>query len=502
MVLATLLAALALAIPFADMPLPGSGTFLPAYAAAVLLNDVITAVLLFAIHSVRPSGGLLVLAVGYLFAGLTAAPWALTFPGVFAPDGLLGAGLQSTATIAAARRIIFPLAILAYATLKHRDAAPAGTSGNAVSTIVWSVLATIGVVAALTWVSVAADEALPRFMADRLRETTVWAYIPAAAVVICVAALVLLWVRRQSVLDLWLMIVLVTLLIETLLLAWFSAGRFSLGWWAGRAYGLASASVVLLVLLAETTTVYHRLLRSLLAERRLHEARLTTMEAMAASIAHEVNQPLASVVTNAGAAARWLDRETPNLDEAREAMKRIVADGHRASAVIQSVRTAFRAGPGERTPLAINAVIRQALDQTQEETRLAGVTVRTSLGDSLPRVSGNPIQLQQVMVNLISNAIDAMTSVKGRPRLLHVTSEAYGRGRIEVAVRDTGPGLEPEHRNRIFEPFFTTKSHGMGMGLMISRTIVEAHGGRIWMTPNEPEGATLHFTLPTAGGSA
>jgi len=497
-VLLVLLLALVITVPFAHIPLANTEILLPAYATAVLVTDLITSALLLASYSVQPTRALLALAIGYLFASLTVVPWVLTFPGVFAPSGLLGADLQSTAAIAAVRRVGFPLAVLAYAVLKDRPYVQA-SRGSARAVILSSVLATIGVVFALTWLVVASEELLPTLMIDTLQPTAAWQRVPATALLLSLAALGLLWARRSSVLDLWLMIVICASLIEIVLLAFLSAGRFSVGWWAGRLYGLASASVVLLVLLSEITTLYVRLLRSVAAERRAREARLATMEALSASIAHEVSQPLGTLVTNAAAASRWLDRATPDLAQARAALERIVADGDRASSVVQSIRTMFRTGSKERAPLNLNELIREVLRHTRAETQLGRVAVRTELDPALPPVTGNRVQLHQVVLNLVINAVDAMGTVVDRPRTLCVSSACPEPGSVLVSVADAGSGLDPAHQGRIFEPFFTTKGHGMGMGLMICRSIVEAHGGRLWMTPNEPHGTIFQFTLPASG---
>ena len=495
-VLLVLLAALLITAPFARTPLTNTEILLPAYATAVLVNDLITAVLLFALYSIQPTRSLLALAVGYLYAALTIVPWVLTFPGVFAPAGLLDAGLQSTASIAALRRTGFPLFVLVYVLLKDADSSVPGARGSVRANIAGSVVATVGIVCALTWLIVESDDLLPRLMVDTAHVSEAWQFIPIAASLLSGSALILLWVRQRSVLDLWLMIVLCAFLIEILLLAVLSSGRFSLGWWAGRIYGLIAATVVLLVLLSETTTLYVRLQRSVAAERRAQEARLTTLEALSASIAHEVNQPLASVVTNADAGLRWLHKTTPDLDEARAALKRIVADGHRASKVIESIRTVFKTGPRERAPLDINELIQEVLSHMQAETQLRRVFVQTDFDQRLPVVAGNPVQLQQVLLNLITNAIDAMSSVANGARILRVKSELQGADRVLISVADSGCGLDPKHQDRIFEPFFTTKGHGMGMGLMICRSIVESHGGRLWMSNSDRQGAIFQFTLP------
>lgn len=500
--LLALLGAFLVTAPFARVPLAGTEVLLPAYAGALFVIELITSALLLALFSVRPSRAVLALSIGYLFSGLMVLPWALTFPGVFVSLGLPDAGLQSTAAIATLRRLGFPLFVLAYALLKNAD--PLQSSpGSARRMILGSVAGALTIACGLTWFIVTGDDALPRLMSDTRNVSELWQYVPATAVFLYLAGLLVLWTGRRSVLDLWLMFVLCTLLIELVLLSYVSAGlRLSFGWWAGRFYGFVSASVVLLVLLSETTALYARLARSISAERRAREDRLSAMEALSASIAHEINQPLASMVTNADAALRWLGRNSPDVEETTAALKRIVSDGHRAGQVIEGIRTMFKKGAQERVSLNLNRIIGDVLRRSQGEAQMRRVSVEAALDEQLPPITGNPIQLQQVVSNLVANAIDAMSSVTDRPRVLRVTSETQASGNVLVSVEDSGEGLDPEFKDRIFEPFFTTKSDGMGMGLMFCRSIVEAHGGQIQATANIPQGAVFKFTLPDNEESA
>lgn len=495
--------ALLVTAPVARVSLANTEILLPAYAAAIFLNELITAVLLLALFSVQRSRAVLVLSIGYLFSGLMVVPWALTFPGVFASLGLPEPGLQSTASIATLRRLGFPLFVLAYALLK--DAGPSVRDSHAPvrGTILRSVAGVVTFACGFTWLIVTGDDALPQFMSDTRNVSELWRYVPATAVFLYLSGLTVLWRRQRSMLDFWLIIVLCTLLIELIHLSYLSAGiRLSVGWWAGRLYGLTSASLVLLVLLSQTTTLYARLARSVSAERRAREDRLVTMEALSALIAHEVNQPVASMVTNADAGLRWLGRKIPDLEETRAALKRIVSDGHRAGNVIEGIKTMFKKSAQERVPLNLNQLISDVLRRSQGEVQLGRVSVEAGLDEQLPLTTGNPIQLQQVVSNLISNAIEAMSSVTDRPRVLRVRSERHAPGNVLVSVGDSGIGLDPEHKDQIFEPFFTTNHDGMGMGLMFCRSIVEAHGGRLWATDNVPHGANFQFILPHNEDSA
>ncbi len=231
-------------------------------------------------------------------------------------------------------------------------------------------------------------------------------------------------------------------------------------------------------------------------------ARATTMGELTASIAHEVNQPLAAVVINAGACLRWLAAETPNLDEARATAREIVRAGNRAGDVIARIRGLLKKGEPVTVQLSVNDVVREIIILTQGEVLRRDASLLTELADGLPAVLADRVQLQQLLLNLMMNALDAMSAVTDRPRVLRIRTSTYDPAAILVALRDSGVGLNPGQMERLFEAFYTTKPEGMGMGLSISRSIVEMHGGRLWATPNDGFGATFQFTLPIEQGGA
>jgi PAS domain S-box-containing protein len=226
-----------------------------------------------------------------------------------------------------------------------------------------------------------------------------------------------------------------------------------------------------------------------------HVTRVTTMGELAASIAHEVNQPLSAIVNNGSACLRWLNGAAPNLDEAREAARRIIRDGNRAGEVITRIRALLRKTDAEKARLDINQTIREVVKLTRNEAARKAVTLRMDLAADLPPVLGDRVQLQQVILNLVMNGVEAMASAPGRPRELLIRSRPYGSDKALVAVQDSGAGLDGQDLEKIFDAFYTTKPQGMGMGLAISRSIVEDHGGRLWVAPNDGPGATFQFTL-------
>jgi PAS domain S-box-containing protein len=229
-----------------------------------------------------------------------------------------------------------------------------------------------------------------------------------------------------------------------------------------------------------------------------HVSRVTTMGELTASLAHEVNQPIAAAVTNANTCLRWLAASTPNLEEARAAAMRIVKDGTRAAEIISRIRLLFKKGTPERELVDVNEVIREMIVLLRGEATRYSISFRTELGVDLPQVMGDRVQLQQVFMNLMLNGIEAMKDL-GSTGELTINLRQAEDGQLLISVSDTGVGLPAQQKDQIFNAFFTTKAHGTGMGLSISRSIVESHGGRLWATANPGRGATFHLTLPTKG---
>jgi signal transduction histidine kinase len=463
--------------------------FVPAYATAMFVCDSITAILLFAQFSILRSRAILVIASGYLFTALVLIPWILTFPGVLAPTGLIG-GLQSTVWLYVVWHGGFALFVLGFALSKGADP----WHGTMRAAVAGSVIFTVIVVSAMAFLCIAEEALLPRVMVDLSRFSPLFPYAMAPVVLLSISAFIALWRKRRSVLDLWLMVVMCLYVIEIPLSYYPTPIRFSIGWYTVRVIGVLSSSLVLIVLLYEIVALYARLLGAVLGQRHEREARLMTGDAVAASIAHEVKQPLTAMVTSADAGFRFLDRSTPNLDRAKEAFKLIAADGHRAGEVVENIRANFRGDVRTRTSLDVNELIREALALERTDLEKHRILVQAEPNRRLPEVQGNRVQLQQVLLNLITNAIHSMAA-KDEPRVLYVKSEAHEGDSILVSVSDTGTGVRPQDIDRLFNPLFTTKPDGMGMGLSICRAIIEAHDGRLWFSPNSPRGAVFQFTL-------
>jgi signal transduction histidine kinase len=500
--------------PVATIKLPEVEAFVPTLAAALFVSDCVTAALLFAQFSILRQCALLVIASGYLFSALIVVAHALAFPGAFTPTGVLGSGLQSAVWLYWSWHAGLPLAIIGYALLKDTNrVVDVRFTRRAVSVSIAGVFA---LVVGLFWFVTQHEDLLPITFVH-VHPISLFRRIIGGLVILALGgiALWLLWPRQASLLDQWLVVALCALLLEVILASVLSAGRYNLAWYAGRFYQLVTATVVMVVLLAEMTRLYARLAhsntmllhertmlqRAIDAQHRERDARLMTGDAVAATIAHEVKQPLAAMITRSDTGLRWLDRSVPDLEKAKADFKQIAADGHRAGAVVESIRASFRREARVRTSLDVDDLIEEAMALLQDDLQSHRVSVEAGRSARLPRVMGDRIQLQQVLLNLISNAIEAMASVDG-PRVLAVRSDVRDDGCVIISIADTGTGIGSQDVPRVFSPLFTTKSGGMGMGLSICRAIIEAHDGMLWVVPNAPRGSIFHFVLRADAATA
>jgi signal transduction histidine kinase len=479
---------------FANTQLPRVDAFIPALETAIVISDLATSALLFAQFSIVHRSALLVLASGYLFTGLIVISHVLTFPGAFAPTGLLGAGPQSTAWLYHLWKVSLPVAVIVYVLLKDWDRDPSMAQRSPVTAIGWSVAAVVAIVCGLTWLVTAEERLLPGIVG---RSTVTRHLVGGLDISLIAGALAMLWLRRRSVLDLWLMVVCCILLLEIAMAIMLVDTRFSLGFYASRFYALIATIVVLLVLLSETTFLYAYLARSVMKQRQDREGRQIAMDVMAASIAHEINQPLGAMVTNANAALRWMANATPDLDEARAALTRIVKDGQRANQIIGGIRSMFKKDIHGRVQLSVNDLVREVATMIEVDLRTQRISISLELREGLPQLIADQGQLQQVFLNLCANAIEAMRFVD-RPRLLRIRSDMIkGSSYVLVTIEDSGTGIDGKNRDRIFEPFFTTKSSGTGIGLTICQSIIESHGGSLQVSANHPYGTIFQVALPS-----
>jgi signal transduction histidine kinase len=478
-------------------PIPG---FALAFSTTMFVCDTVAAILLFAQFVVLRSLGLLVIANAYFLTAFVLIPYTMTFPGAFGPSPVIGS-VQSTAFLYTTWHTGFCLYVFAYALLKDvNDPGKLFSRYGAPAAITVSVAFTAGIVSLIAWFVTTHSYLLPQTLTpDGLGYMPEMLHIVGTSDVVSgVCALVALWRRRRSALDLWLIVVVFLFVIDIPFTFYPVPVRFSVGWYFVRVTAFFSSSVLVIVLLYEVAALYARLSGAIDAQRREREARLLTGGTVAAMIAHEVKQPVSTIITRSETGHRWLDRDEPEIHRAKDSFKEISANGHRTVAVIESIRTNFRMDTGRRTSIDADGLIAETLNLVRDDLRRNQVMLEFEPNALRPRLIGDRVQLQQVLLNLITNAVDAMKA-RGGPRILRVASEIHDNGDVAVSVADTGMGIKPQDVERIFHPLFTTKADGMGMGLSICRSIIESHGGQIFAAPNKPEGAIIAFKLPAAG---
>jgi signal transduction histidine kinase len=477
--------------------LPQADAYVPIVDALMFLSDLITATLLYSQYYVSRERRSLALGMGYLFAALIMIPHALTFPGNFSPTGLLGANVDTSFWLYYSCRLGLFTSVVAYSLLKDGQSSVGNTLPSVEVTVTSSIVAVAALVFLVTLLATHPGF-LPRIMLDSVRDTgSLWEHVLAPAlIVVSATGIALLWRHRSSVLTMWLLVAQWAWLIETLLMS-MSHSRFTLFWYGG-IFGQIASCLVLLVLLYETTMLYARVALSAEARSREGERQRLALQVVTGSVAHELQQPLAAIIHNSEAVQLLLAQSPPNLTDARAAIDDAAADAHRASDIISSINVTLKGVPSPVAPVSIGNVVNDAVKFLRGELRMNNVTVQLEAPADLPMVLGNRSQLMQVLLNLITNAIEAMASVTDRPRLLSIRASLGLPSRVSVTVADSGTGIDTQHAAHIFDPFFTTKSRGTGLGLAICRRIIEAHGGHISTSPGTGHGLTFEILLPTA----
>jgi signal transduction histidine kinase len=495
-VAALALVGFAAAAPFAGRPLAALNALFPALDAIVFVTDLVTAVLLFAQYSISRSRSLLALATGYLFTAFIVVPHALTFAGAFTPAGLLGAGIQTGSWLFIFWHVGFAAGLLAYAVLREQKRPTPVSEGSVLPVIGGSAAGVLALVLGLTWLSTGGADLLPHIILDQSRMSPIVVYPIWFTISLAAAAMAVLWFRRRSVLDQWLMVVALVFIAELVFSGLLPTVRFSLGFYAGRVFSMVTSSLVLIVLLAETTRLYMRVARSNAMLRREQDNKLMTLEAMAASISHEIRQPMTAMSANTATAMALIRREPPDLAEALAALKDAEGDRHRATEILRDIRALFGNRDQEPERIDLNETALAALRILRGSLNEHGVSVRSELAPDVPHIVGHRGQVQEVIINLLQNAVEAMDALVDDRRVLTVRTRRDGDKAIVVEVEDTGPGLDAMSLDKVFDAFVTTKPGGMGLGLAICRMIIDRHGGRLSASPAHPRGALFRMVLP------
>ena len=510
-VIAAVFVAFGLTAPFAATPLPRFASFIPSVGGVIFVTDLITSVLLYVHFSIIRSPALLVLASGYLFTALIVIPHALTFPRAFAPTGLLGAGLQTTGWLYILWHIGFPLSLFVYAWLKDRSPLHKVTRGSTLFAIGWSVVIVISLSCGVIWVTTGDTFLPPLFVDDISHFTPVADVVVGLNILICVLALALLWMRRRSALDLWLMVVAFALLMELATVGLLSGGRFTLGSYAGRAFSLVTSTVVLVVFLVETTRLYGQLARSNImltsAKRRLAAqwARLRRVNVfkkeLLGTLAHDLRNPLTAIVGRTDILLGMVDKGPVLADQLRAQIDQIRAAADRLTEMVDSLLSDARADAlditirPEATDLA--ALIHEVAEANQPLAARKQQSIMIMAPPVYPFLCDGD-RMREVVDNLLNNAIK-YSPIGGRIELALERQD----GNAVIRVKDQGAGLSPEDLSRVFGRFqsLSAKPTGdeisIGLGLSIVKRIVDLHGGSVVAeSPGPGLGAIFTVTLP------
>jgi signal transduction histidine kinase len=494
-IVGVLFASLLVVLPFRDIRLRGVTAFIPAMDSFIFVGDLITATLLYGQSSLFQSRALLVLATGYLFGALLLIPHAMTFPGAFSAEGLLGAGVNTAAWLSVWQRTAFPVAVILYVLLRRAEPVPRIDRPPYSPSIVRAVLMALAVATVCTALATLGHDLLPSFYVNQtdLIHSRIVAY---QGIVFGLSAvgIALLLRRQNSVLDLWLVVALLGWLIQTMLIMSLHA-RFTLGFYALYGIQLTSHLILLVALVAESNRLYARLVVSRAAQAIEREARLMSMNAVAAAIAHEIGQPLAAISLNSTVGLAYLTGPTTEKRKASAAFRAVNESVQRCFEIIRSVRAVFKHETDSKMQFGVNDLIRETAALLRRELADAKISLRLELDESMPIVFANRVQLQQVIINLLKNAIDASVSVRRRAKPIAISSRVQNETLL-LEIADGGTGIAPEEAAYIFDAFHTTKANGTGIGLALCRTIVEDHGGRIWATSGGRHGAVFHIEVP------
>ena len=482
--------------PFASVQLARVDAFVPALQTVLCVTELITAALLFSLYSIQPLPGLLALASGYIFSGLFAFLQTLAFPGAYSPSGLIGDPLSSAPYLFILWYIAFPLAVIVYAVSDDRPRANDSPGRSTKATIAITIVCTLFLTAGLTWVVTEGARYLPSLFVDQIRQAPTASYFTGPIWILSAAALILLYLRKRTSLAVWLMVTLFATLPDLTLSTILTSVRFTLGWYTARSYALIASFTVLSVLLTETIWLYARVARTTVLLRRERANRHMSLDAATGAIAHEIAQPLTAISAYGSTIMNWLKRTSPDLDEVRTSATAIVEASHRANEIVLSIRALFRKTDDRRNLILLDDVAREVLGLLQHDLEDSQVAVATEYVGNLPPIRADRIQLQQIVLNLVKNAIEAMSSAPSGSRHVRVVTRLSGNSTVLLSIQDSGHGITAEDQGRVFYPFFTTKPTGMGLGLAICRSIAEDHGGNLRLVETSSHGSIFEIELP------
>jgi signal transduction histidine kinase len=478
------------------VPLPRTDGFVPTVQAIVAAAELATALLLFSQYVAERSRAVLLLAGGYLFTALIVVAQTLTFPGAYSATGLLGAGPQTAAWLYVVWHLGLPATACAYALLKPRQAVAAPGQLPPASAVRRAVVLAVTAAFAATGVLLVAGEALPPLVVSAT------AFSPAASIatslpfLLSVLALAVLWRRRTSVLDEWLVVAIVATVAETAIVVFVGASRYTFTFYAGRLLALLASCAVLVALLSEMAGLYLQLSTAVNALRRERANKLMNLEVVMSSIAHEIKQPLMVITTCSTIIASLLRKPSIDAAEVQLNVDDMTKSAVRIGETIDSLRGLFKDPQEAHERVDVNALALETLETLRPELAGHDIAVETELAPDLPAVVGHRGQLREVFLNIVQNAVDELAEAVDRPRTLRIRTQHTTLGRIFITIEDSGSGIAPERLPTLFTAFITTKARGMGLGLSLCQMIVDRHNGELSVSSELGKGTRFDVSLP------
>ena len=484
------------------IPLPRSDGFVPAVQATIAVTDFITAVLLFARYASERSRALWVLASGYLFTAFIVVAHTLTFPGAFTPTGLLGASAQTAAWLYVVWHAALPVAAIGYALLKDRPSPAANIQPTPAIAIRRGIVACTAAACVITWAVIVASDALPSLIVSERQFAGTASVVTVIPMVLSALSVGLLWRRRTSVVDEWLLVALVASLAETALVVYLGASRYTFPFYATRPLAVLTASAVLVALLSEMTMLHVRLSSAVTALRHERANKLMNLDVVIRSIGHEIKQPLMVITTCSAVIENLLRKPKVDVDEVKLNVDDVKNASVRIAETIDSLRGLFREPQEAYQPIDMNALVLDSLKGFDAELSGHDIAVTTELAAGLPRVVGHRGQLREVLVNIVQNAIDALAGTVDRARALRIRTSYTKASRICITIEDSGEGIAPERLSTLFTAFITTRMHGMGLGLSLCQMIVDRHSGDLSVESEVGKGTRFEVSLPAEPAAA
>lgn len=478
------------------VPMPRSDGFIPAVQAIIAAIDFITALLLFAQYATERSRALLVLGAGYLFTFMVVAAHTLTFPGAFTPEGLLRAGPQTAAWLYIVWHLALPVAAFGYAWLRSKPISAPQMDATTTRAIRRTVLLIVSAAVVTVWVAVVAGDALPTLVLSARTFASTARFVTALPLLASVICFVVLWRRRTSVLDEWLLVALVASIAETALVVFLGASRYTFAFYASRPLAVVASCAVLVALLSQMASLHVRLSTAVKALQRERANKLMNLDVVVSSVAHEIKQPLMVITTCSAVIENLLRKPKLDVEDVRLNLGDVTSASIRIGETIDSLRGLFRNPQEAHRLIDVNELALESLKTLDAEISGNQIAVSAEFDSGLPQVLGHRGQVREVLVNIVQNAIDELAALHDRARTLRVRTTSPHRNRVSITIEDSGDGIAAERLSNLFTAVVSTKARGMGLGLSLCQMIVDRHNGQLSVSSDIGKGTRVEVSLP------